>query len=291
MLFILYLNDFETCLKFSKANLYADDTEVSLSSNEIGDVIQNSQAELENISEWMRINKLSIHLEKTEFMVIDHPRRQSKLPELPPFYLDHTRIKQVHKTKYLGLTVDDKLCWDEQYKSVKGKVVGGLASIRKLKNILPQSQLLNVYQALVESHLRYANVLWGALSDTKIGTYQKYQNRALDLIESSKVKDAWNKDLMNINQLMTFDRAVMTYKIVNQLCPAGLQNEFIERSVISQHNTRNRWDLHVQKLALEYTKRGFLYTGPIAWNNIPQPIRDTDSIVRFKKKLRSHLLS
>ena len=130
LLFILYLNDFETCLKFSKAYLYADDTEVSLSSNETGDLIQNFQSELENISEWMRINKLRIHPEKTEYMVIDHPRRQSKSPELPPFYLDHTRIKEVHKTKYLGLMVDDKLCWDEQYKSVKGKVVGGLASTR-----------------------------------------------------------------------------------------------------------------------------------------------------------------
>ena len=53
-------------------------------------------------------------------------------------------------------------------------------------------------------------MIWGALSDTKVGTLQKYQNRALDLIESSKVKDAWDKDLMNINQLMTFDRTVMT---------------------------------------------------------------------------------
>ena len=138
------LNYFDSCLKFSKANLYADDPEVSLSSNEIGDVIQNFQAELENFSEWMRINKLSIHPEKTDFMVIDHPRRQSIFPELAPFYLDPTRIKQVHKTKYLGLTVDDNLCWDEQYKSVKGKIVGGLASIRKLKNILPQSQLLKL---------------------------------------------------------------------------------------------------------------------------------------------------
>ena len=121
LLFILYLNDFETCLKFSKANLYADDTEVSLSSNEIGNVRQNFQAELENISEWKRINKLSIHPEKTEFMVIDHPRRQSKLPELPPFYLDHTRIKQIHKTKYLGLTVDDKLCWMNSTNQSKGR--------------------------------------------------------------------------------------------------------------------------------------------------------------------------
>ena len=107
------------------------------------------------------MNKLSIHPEKTEFTVTDHPRRQGKLPELQPFYLDNTRINQVHKTKHLGLTVDDKLSWNEQYKSVKGKVAGGLASLRKLKNILPQSQLLNVYQALVESHLRYAHVFWG----------------------------------------------------------------------------------------------------------------------------------
>ena len=62
----------------------------------------------------------------TEFMVINHPQRQSKLPELQPFYLDNIRIKQVHKTKYLGLTFNDKLSWSEQYKSVKGKVAGDL---------------------------------------------------------------------------------------------------------------------------------------------------------------------
>ena len=40
-------------------------------------------------------------------MVINHPRRQNNLPELRPFYLNNTRMKQVHKTKCLGLTVDD----------------------------------------------------------------------------------------------------------------------------------------------------------------------------------------
>ena len=88
LFFILYLIDFKICLRFSKA--LADAAEVSLSSIEIGDVIQNFQVESEKIAERMRINELSMHPEKTEFMVIDHPRRQSKLPELPPFYLDHT---------------------------------------------------------------------------------------------------------------------------------------------------------------------------------------------------------
>ena len=174
---------------------------------------------------------------------------------------------------------------------MKGKVAGGLASLRKLKNILPQSQLLNVYQALVESHLRYANVVWGALSSTKLSTLQRYQDRAFDLIESSKIKDDYNKNILNVNQLMTFDRAVMTFKIVNQLCPESLQNKFIERSALSKYNTRNMKDLHVQNLKLEHTKKSFLYTGPKAWNSIPQLIRDIESVVRFKKDLKSHLLS
>ena len=104
LLFILYLHDFESCLEFSKAILYADDTEVSFSSSNPCNVIQNFQVELKNVLELMRMYKLSIHPEKTVFMVINHPRRQKNSPELPPFYLNNTRIKQVHETKYLGLT-------------------------------------------------------------------------------------------------------------------------------------------------------------------------------------------
>ena len=88
----------------------------------------------------------------------------------------------------------------------------------KLKNILRQSQLLYVYQALVEIYVRCASVVWGALSNTKFSTLQRYQDRAFDLIESSNIKDAHNKKMLDLNQLMTFDQAVITFKIVNQLC-------------------------------------------------------------------------
>ena len=69
--------------------------------------------------------------------------------------------------------------------------MGGLASLRKLKNILPQSQLLDVYRTLVESHLRYANVVWGAFPSTKLSTLQKCQNKSFSLTESLKIKDAY----------------------------------------------------------------------------------------------------
>ena len=90
---------------------------------------------------------------------------------------------------------------------------------------------------------------------------------------------------------MLFDRAVMTFKIVNMLCPEGLQNKFIERSALSNHKTRNMKNLHIQKIKLEHTKRSFLYTAPNTWNSIPQAIGNAESIERFKKDLKSHLSS
>ena len=223
------------------------------------------------------------------FKVIDHPRGQNNLPELPPFYLKNTRIKQVYNTEYLGRTVV-KFKLERTMKSAKGKVVGGLGSLRKLKSVLPQSQLLYVYRALLEGDLRYANVVWGALPSTTLSTLQQYRNRAFNLIESSKIKDAYNRNALDGKELTLLDRAVMTFKIVNMLCPKGLQNKFTERSALSNYNTRNMKNLHVQKLKLEHTKRSCLYTAPNAWNRIPQAIRNGETIARFEKELKSHLL-
>ena len=69
------LNDFEGCLDFSKANMYADDTHTTIASNEIKELIRMTKKELLNISDWLRVNKLSANPKKTEFMVIGHQRR------------------------------------------------------------------------------------------------------------------------------------------------------------------------------------------------------------------------
>ena len=142
---------------------------------------------------------------------------------------------------------------------------------------------MEVYYALVESHLRYANVVWGSLSDTKIEALQRLQNRAFDIIDSSRLKSLWERRSLNVNQVMNFDRSLMTYKIVNNLCPYILQNKFQERSSISKYNTRNKRDLHLQRPSLECVKKSFFYTGARAWNSIPQSIKDARSVVAFKK--------
>ena len=66
LLFIIYRNDFEKCLEFSQASLCADDTQITIASDDVEKLALDTQHELVNLSEWMRINKLSPNPAKTE---------------------------------------------------------------------------------------------------------------------------------------------------------------------------------------------------------------------------------
>ena len=98
---------------------------------------------------------------------------------------------------------------------LKGKLETGVEKIQGLtsqfqKNILPQSKLCCVYYAIVESHLRYADVIWGSLPARKIETLQRLQNRAHLIIKTARVKDKWSCDWLNVsnNARMSDERLV-----------------------------------------------------------------------------------
>lgn len=121
ILFIMYLNDIEKCLEVSKAGMYADDTQVTLTSKNVEE-LTIPQEELTHISEWMRINKLSANPQKkTEYMVIRHPSKTNKEEIHDSLRLNGSDIKRVKKPKSLGVIVDDGLNCEERFKTVKGK--------------------------------------------------------------------------------------------------------------------------------------------------------------------------
>ena len=61
--------------------------------------------------------------------------------------------------------------------------------------------------------------------------------------------------------------------------------------MISEHRTRNHGDLQIPKVRLEYAKRSFYFSGVKNWNDIPDNIRERDSIARFRTGLRDYLLN
>ena len=185
------MNDFERCLENCTPNMYVDDTRVTCFAEDMEELCNNLQHELINISNWMRQNKMSINTKKSEFMIIGHKRQLTHIQN--PIRLDVSgeEVQRVHEVKYVGVSVDESLPWTTQYKKLKSKLKSGLSSIRKLKNILPQTKLDQVYRPLLERRLRYCNEIWDSLSNTKLDHLQCLQNSACTLIESSRLKDGW----------------------------------------------------------------------------------------------------
>ena len=185
------------------------------------------------------------------------------------------KIQRVHEVIYLGVTIDENLSWNKQYKRLKCKLRSGLSSLRRLKNILPQSKSDQVYRALFESHLRYGDELWESLSATKLEHLQRLQDRVQTLIERANFEDGWICKWLSVSNLIKYDRAKMTYKIMNGLCPDSLRGKFITRSEISSYSTRNQLDIDIPRQNLEFSSK--------TWNEIPRNIRISPTISMFKE--------
>ena len=202
--------------------------------------------------------------------------------------LNDSEIKRVTKTKSLGVIVDEGLNWEDQFSKVKGKINGGLKSLKKLKNLISQPKLDHVYRALIESHLRYANAIWGSLPKSQLNTLQRLQDRARSIIEKARLKDNWSNNWLTVEQLIKFDRSVMTYKIISRQCPASLWDKYHHRIQHSKYRTRNSRELQIPRNNLEYVKKDFHYSALKAWNDIPINIRELPTLSKFKKQLKSY---
>ena len=122
LLFIIYMNDIHIASKQFNFILYADDTnmispmcsfssQISLQSISMVQLSHNINVELNNIHEWLSINKLSLNVKKTKFMIFHY--RQRNIDDLIfDFQINSETIERVTEFNFLGLTLDENLNWN-----------------------------------------------------------------------------------------------------------------------------------------------------------------------------------
>ncbi len=72
LLFNLYLNNLPNVLKHCDNNMYADDTALSYASKSTTDLERNINEELVYLKEYFVMNKLSLNIQKCEFLTVEH---------------------------------------------------------------------------------------------------------------------------------------------------------------------------------------------------------------------------
>ena len=124
------------CLGSGTARLFADDTNLTFTSCSLP-VLQNKMSnDLNEIAAWLNVNKLTLNLLKTDFMLIGSRQRIAALDGNIELSLSNTDVRQVESTKCLGVNIDNNLTWEGHLQSVKQKVSSNLRILKKVKPFL-----------------------------------------------------------------------------------------------------------------------------------------------------------
>ena len=146
LLFMIYTNDLPDSLSGAKSILFADDTTIYISSNNISNLYRDMNIELDNITDWFRANKLSLNVTKTNYMIFTNTNTEQRHMELT---MTNKTITPTKCVKFLGVLIDEKLKWDEHIKTVKqNKINRSFFAINRAKHFLKRKNLVTLYYSL-----------------------------------------------------------------------------------------------------------------------------------------------
>ena len=69
LLFLLYINDLPNISKILNFYLFADDTNIYYENDSLEEMKKMINIELKKLSLWLRINRLSLNISKTNFVI------------------------------------------------------------------------------------------------------------------------------------------------------------------------------------------------------------------------------
>ena len=74
--------------------------------------------DLENVHNWLKANKVTLNMIKTEFMLIGSRQRLGTGTVSPTLAINHFRVTQVATAKSLGVTIDHNIHWDSHMEKI-----------------------------------------------------------------------------------------------------------------------------------------------------------------------------
>ena len=97
-LFLLYVNDLSNASKIVFSILFADDTNMFLSGKDPDLLVKTMSQEMNHVVDCLKLNKLSLNLKKTHFILFRKQRSKVCLSE--ELHIDNVKINMVDSTSY-----------------------------------------------------------------------------------------------------------------------------------------------------------------------------------------------
>ena len=295
LLFLLFINDMPVDLKHSVVDMYADDTLIYVCDKDVNVIENRLNEDINILCKWLENNLMKANVSKTKFMLLGTPVKTSQARDIS-VSMNNSEIEHVSCYNYLGVQINANLKWNEQINSICRKVCKSIAVMRRIKPFVPRNSLITIYNTMILPHIDYAIIVWCNCGDTHLNKLQKLQNMAMRIILNAPFRTHINDMLqtlgfMNVRDRITYSTGCMMYKVHNEMTPSYLYENF--KLVNEVHNVNTRGSVngqyYISKCNTNYGQSTFYYKGSVLWNFISKDIRQANSLVQFKLKLKKDL--
>lgn len=291
LLFILYINDIVTCVKNGNINLFADDTLLCITTTNIEEGISKLNEDLTRIYEWLNVNKLKLNVSKTKWMILS----KSELNNINSIKINNEEIERVKVFKYLGITIDENLKFNEHLTVIKKKISSKTYLLSRIRKKIDVHTAKSIYVSSIQSHLDYCSSVLFLLNTTQLSTLQTLQHRALRIIlkrpRRSNCKQMLSElNLLNVTQRIDLNVLSLIFKLKNNLLPLYLcENVIYVHNIYSNMKLRNSENFRLPSFNTTFGQTNLFYKGLSKYNNLPPIIKNCKTLTEFRKNTTDHL--
>ena len=306
LLYLIYVNDCFKCLDHSCSILYADDTTLIFSASSYSTLFNMINSDLKHLSDWLSVNKLSINVDKTKFMIFTTNTRSFQPPTSLEVIINGQAIERVKDYKFLGFNINENLNWKGHMLNILSKIHRNLGVVRKIAYFLNRNSLFQLYHSLIISHIRSGIIVWYHSHIALRKKIQACANKFLRIIFHLKPRDSVRPlmkehNLPSVNQIYHLEIAKLMQKHALNITPSPIGDIFNSQSRISTVHTRSNISINPGQSRTLKCEQSIRCTGPKVWNSLPSDLKflsnttHTNSIplpfFSFRKKMKSYVIT
>ena len=178
-------------------------------------------------------------------------------------------------------------------------IVSSVRFIVKIRHFVGIDTLKNIYYALVNSYIRYGLTSWGNASSETLKPLQAMINRIVRIMSFAPLGRVSAKpifehlNILDLKQTFTLETAKFIFKKKNNLLPLSTIAHHFDRPVTSSNRPQRRPNsiLFIPiELCSEFAKKSIQIRQIEIWDDIPNAIRNSETLNAFKKLLKHHLI-
>ena len=249
--------------------------------------------ELVSIDEWFRTNKLSLNMDKTNYILFRTRHKASYCDNI--LNINGYPIRCVSSIKFLGVIIDEHLDWSKHISFIESKISKNIGVIYKISGIVDKKILKLLYYSLIYPYFTYCNIVWAANYPTRLRGLHILQKKAVRIIFHLPYRAPTGptflvNDLLNIHQLNKFQICLFMFKYNSGELPNVFIHMFKKTSEIHTFALRSSINYRSDFCGTTFKSFSICCRGPRLYNSLPVHLKSIKSITLFKKCLKSFIL-